>query len=259
MKTFSFVNQKGGAGKTTSVANVGVCFAAQGKRVLLVDMDPQGSLTEVCFGIDTDGLATMKEVLAGEDPIEEAVIKHTITEGLSLDILPADIALAPMELQLAMSFNSPKLLRKALASIADGYDYCLIDCPPALGHLLAQSLTASDYAIITANPSKSALKGIEALGSTIEAVRESSNPDLQILGLLFNRFSPLRKVDQKKLLEGEEKMADLGSRVFKTKIRSATKVEESNDERIPIVLYDMSSNPARDYIAFVNELLAEGY
>ena len=258
MKTFAFVNQKGGAGKSTSAANVAVGYASQGKRVLMVDMDPQGNLTDN-FGIDTDGVATIYEVLMGEDSVEDAIISHKLAENLVLDILPADIALSPIELQLAPVLGKEKRLRKVLDLVADKYDYCFIDCPPALGLLLNQSLTAADYVIIPANPSKHALKGIKDLNRTIEAIRENTNENLKVIGILFNRFNPRWNSHQKKLVEAQEKAAEFGTKVFKTTIRQATVVEESNDEEVPVILFNMASNPAQDYIKFVNELMTEGY
>ena len=227
MQTVAVCNQKGGVCKTTTVAAVASSVAARGARVLCVDLDPQGNLTDV-LGESTYDRDTVYEVLMGG-----ADIAQTILHRDGADLLPAEITLASAEKELLGVLNGPARLKKALTKVADQYDLCVIDCSPSLGLLVTMALTAADYVVIPTTSSFLATKGITQLAQTIADVREFTNPGLQVAGIQLN------------------------CKLFSTKIREAVRVEEAHAAGKPIVEFAPTSAPARDYESFVDELLVD--
>jgi len=182
--TVAFANQKGGVAKTTSVASVGAALAEAGQRVLVVDLDPQGSLT-FSLGIDPEDLdLTVAEVLLGKAPAVDALV--TTEEGL--DLLPASIQLAAAEENLVTRTGREQRLKVALATIADDYDWILLDCPPALGVLTVGALSAADEVIIPLQAETLSHRGVGQLLDTIHDVREFINPALRIRGVLATMY-----------------------------------------------------------------------
>lgn len=256
MRTISFCNQKGGVSKTTTCANVATIFATMGYRVLAVDLDPQGNLTEL-FDIDTDDKATAYEVLRREDDIREAIVRtHNLDEQSQFDILPTDISLAGVELELQVTGKEYRL-REALAEVRDDYDFCFIDCQPSLGLLVTMALTSSDYAVVPTTASRFAVKGIAHLSNTFQMVRTYTNRGLEIMGILFTRYDDRQINSQAWLQMGEQMASSLGCRLFETKVRSSVAVEYGQNENYPVIYYDKDSNPAKDYVKFAGEILKE--
>lgn len=182
--TLALANQKGGVAKTTSVASIGVALAEAGQRVLLVDLDPQGSLT-FSLGIDPEELAvTVAEVLLGKVDAVEAI--GTTDEGV--DLLPANVSLAQAEESLVNRTGREQRLRVALAKVADDYDWILLDCPPALGVLTVGALSAADQVVIPLQAETLSHRGVGQLLDTIHDVKQFINPDLRIRGVLATAY-----------------------------------------------------------------------
>lgn len=182
--TLALANQKGGVAKTTSVASIGVALAEAGQRVLLVDLDPQGSLT-FSLGIDPEELdVTVAEVLLGKVDAVEAI--GTTDEGV--DLLPANVSLAQAEESLVNRTGREQRLRVALAKVADDYDWILLDCPPALGVLTVGALSAADQVVIPLQAETLSHRGVGQLLDTIHDVKQFINPDLRIRGVLATAY-----------------------------------------------------------------------
>lgn len=260
MKTILFANQKGGVTKSTTCANVSTCISSMRKKTLMIDLDPQGNLSDI-FGVNTDDRVTAYEVLRLEDPIREGIVAakdfceipdSVVAENLY--ILPADIALAGLEAELQTAGKEYRL-REVLEEVKDEFDFCLIDCPPSLGLFVSMALTAGDFAVVPALPSKSSLKGFKQLSNTIRTIQRYTNPDLKIAGILFTRFDARQNNSKETLEVGTMLASMLQSKVFTTKIRNSVVVEDAHNCKLPVVLYNIKSNPAKDYIEFTKELL----
>lgn len=242
-----FVNQKGGVGKTTSTHNTAAILAEKYK-VLAVDLDPQGNLSLGCNVLDSEH--TIFDLLKGTIDIKDCIVKTD-----NFDLLPANISLAGIERELSDSIGGEYRLKEALDQVDTKYDYCLIDCPPTLGKLTALGLVAADWCVIPTTASSWATKGIIQLGDIIEATRKYVNKDLNIAGILITKYNP-RTVNTKTMETLLTRIANsVDTDVFKTRIRSAVAVEEGQSINQPIVKYKNSSNPAKDYRLFVDELL----
>ena len=185
-KSIAIFNQKGGVGKTTTNINLAACLAIKGKKVLVLDIDPQGNTTSG-LGISKRGLEnTMYEVLIVDGYNPENAIRSTAVKGL--DIIPASVELAGAEVEMVQLEGREKRLKKALDKIRDLYDYIFIDCPPSLGLLTINSLTAVDSVLIPIQCEFYALEGVSQLMSTIELVRKSMNKNLEIQGVILSMF-----------------------------------------------------------------------
>ena len=250
MRTISFCNQKGGVGKTTSAAESAGLLAGRGYRVLAVDMDPQGNLSDV-FGANLEGRDSVYELLRGDASFQDVLL----TCG-NVDLLPAEITLAMLEPELAgVSLGREQRLREHLSKHSNKYDFCVIDCPPSLGLLVTMALTASDYVVIPTTASLFASKGIAQLASTIQMVQTYSNPRLKIAGVLFGKHHAEQR-NAKMIREVAEIMAaNLGTSLFETYIREAVEVEDAHNAAQTICERNPKANPAVDYEAFCAELL----
>ena len=236
----AIANQKGGVGKTTTAHNLGVQLARNAKkRVLLLDLDAQGNLSDAC-GLDPQTLEyTVFDVLAGNASIAEA--KSTLEAGL--DILPANIRLAEAELAFAGRMGRENLLKKALLSVSGEYDYVLIDCPPSLGLLTVNALNAANGLLIPVQ--------VELIRQTAELVRDL-NPDLAILGLVLTFF------DARKTLNKDVAAAladEWGDTLFSTRIRDNVSLAEAPSNGQDVFGYKRSCYGAKDYTAFAAEFL----
>jgi len=248
MRIISFANQKGGVGKTTTVQNVGAGLAMMGKRVLLVDLDPQGNLTEG-NGIDPDSLkfTTFDLLLNGTPPSE---IVQQITENLF--ILPANIELAGAEVALANLAGKDSRLSKALEQVKD-MDIILIDCPPSLGQLTLNGLTAATEIIVPVQTEFYSYKGLRRLKETIDTVKMYTNPKAEISGIVCTFYRDNRNLN-KQVEEGL--VANFGDRVFKTKIRDSIKLAETPAAGQNIFDYQAKSQGADDYMELCKEILS---
>lgn len=248
MKTIAFVNQKGGVAKTTSCVNIGASLANHGKRVLLIDLDAQGSLS-ISAGyreIGADELTTY-EVLKGEI-IVDAI--RNVSENLN--IVPTDIRLSGAEIELSSVPGREFLLKEALAPVEDQFDYILIDCPPSLGILTLIALTASDEIIVPVKADYLALNGMSQLVDVISVVRRRMNRNLEIVGVIATFYNSRRKLD-KTIVEQID--AYFTGKLFKTKISQNTALAEAPATGTNIFVYDSKSKGAQQYEEITKELL----
>ena len=250
MKILSFVNQKGGVAKTTSVLNIGAALAIAGKRVLLVDFDPQGSLSK-CAGLrDLQGSPTTYEVIKGDVDIKDAI--RTKEAAAPYDILPLDIRMSGAEIELISAPGRDTLLKDALETVKKKYDYVLIDCNPSLSIFTLMALTASDKVIIPVAAQYMALDGIAQLLQTIELVKKRLNKHLEIGGVLITLYDSRRSLD-KDVAEAVRKR--FPKETFKTMIKTNTSVAEAPAAGKDIFSYDSKSSGADTYREITKEII----
>jgi chromosome partitioning protein len=239
--TLAVVNQKGGVGKTTTAVNLSAALALLGYFILLVDLDPQGNSTSG-LGISKSGLRlTVYESLVAGGSIDSS-IQRTAVEGL--DIAPSDVRLAGAEVELVSSIARETKLRAALRSAQDRYDAILIDCPPSLGLLTVNALTAADACLIPLQPEYYALEGLSSLLTTIELVRKHLNPALTIAGVLLTMVDSRTKLSDQ---VADEVRRHLGDKVFQTLIPRTVRLAEAPSYGEPIFTYAPDSRGAGAY------------
>jgi chromosome partitioning protein len=235
------LSQKGGTGKTTAVRTLTDLLRRLDLRVLAVDLDPQGNLSDY-LDIDPDASPTIADVLAGRARSIEAV--HA-------GVIPANLGLAEAELMLGGKMGRELSLRRALATIGDAYDVVLIDCPPSLGLLTVNALVAADYALITAEAQYFALQGVEQALEVIDLARESLNPGLTLLGIVLN-IADMRTVHSREAFASLRE--HFGDRLFNTVIRASIAYAESAERATSIL--DHRPDLGADYVALADEVLA---
>lgn len=248
-------NQKGGVGKTTSCLNIGVCLAAAGKRVLLIDADPQGSLS-VSLGIgDADAQTdTLANVMVREMNREQYDVRNCIRhhdEGV--DFLPANIELASVDVSMINTMSREYILSGVIAQIRDEYDYILIDCMPSLGMLTVNALAAADSILIPVETKFLPIKGLQQLFQTISSIQYRINPNLEIEGVLFTMFNGTNLSEQIAATVTETYGSSI--RIFNTRIPTGTKAAEAPASGISLLKYAPKSKAAAAYTALTNELL----
>lgn len=245
----ALINQKGGVGKTTSAVNIGAALAETGRKVLLIDFDGQTHLTDsVGIDIKEDDL-TIYDVLKGKATAGQ-VIRHRLGTGKPFDVIPSSIDLASADIELAQIIGRELLLKKALASVT-GYDYILIDCPPSFGLLTINALVACKQYIITIQPEYFALRGCQKLLEIAEIVKDTYNPELELLGVLTTIYDQRRKIHKDTFTNITE---HFGDKMFKTLIRSTTYIAEAQGAGQTIFEYRPGSNGAEDYAAVSSEI-----
>ncbi len=251
-KAIAIFNQKGGVGKTTTNINLAACLAMKNKKILVLDIDPQGNTTSG-LGIQKKGLKyTSYDLLIEEDLDPREVIMHTNTKNL--DIIPASVDLAGAEIELVQIEGREKRLKKALDKVRSDYDYIFIDCPPSLGLLTINSLTAVESVLIPIQCEFYALEGVSQLVSTVELVRRSLNPQLNIEGVLLSMFDGRTNLS---LQVVEEVKKYFGDKLYNTVIPRNVRLAEAPSYGVPITSYDPKSKGAKAYLAFADEFLRE--
>lgn len=249
-KTYVFVNQKGGVGKTTSAINIGAYLALAGKKTLLVDFDSQGNMTSG-VGVDRDK-PTVYDLLAGSATIEK-VTRPSAIPGLS--VIPASIDLSGAAIELVDQENREFFLKNALAPVKDSYDYILIDCPPSLGILTLNGLVASDGVLIPLQCEYFALEGLTLLLQTVKKVQKTLNPNLDIGGIFFTMFDSRTRLAQDVVQQVTSYFKD---RVFATIIPRNVRLSEAPSHGLPICKYDALCVGARSYEKLAKEVLERG-
>ncbi len=248
-KTVSIFNQKGGVGKTTTCINFAAALGQKGKKTLLVDCDPQGNSTSG-VGIDKSEIeASSYDLLINDTPAADIVIE---TEFKNLFLLPANMNLAGAELELAESENRNTVLKKALAPIVMDYDYIIIDCPPSLGLLSLNALTASDTLIVPLQCEYYALEGLSQLLSTVRTVKQNYNEHLEIEGIIYTMFDKRLKLNQQVV---DEVDSYFPGKAYKTVIPRSVKLAEAPSFSKPVLYYEKYSKPSFAYKKFTDEFL----
>jgi chromosome partitioning protein len=247
-QTIACANQKGGVGKTTTVVNLGTYLALAGDRVLVVDLDPQGNATSG-LGLDRNSI---------ERSVYDAVIDGTSIRDLTiagptgrLDIVPSAVALAGAEVELAPLEGRERRLRRLLADITDDYDYILIDCPPSLGLLTVNALTAADSVLIPLQCEYYALEGLTQLLATLDLIRDHLNPDLAIKGVVLTMYDGRTNLSADVAAEARR---HLGDRVFEAVIPRSVRLSEAPSHGVPIAGHAPDSTGAVAYAALATEI-----
>jgi chromosome partitioning protein len=252
MSVIGIINQKGGVGKTTTAVNLAAYLAMAGKKTLLVDADAQGNATSGLF-MDRDRFdATLYDALCDEISSSNAVYE---TEIRKLSILPASADLAAVEIEFADKPSRETILRRALAPLTEDFDYIIIDCPPSLGLMTVNALTAADSVIIPLQAEFYAMEGLANLVKTVDAIRQNFNPSLSILGIVFTMFDGRTNLARQVV---EEVKSYFGSRVFKTEIPRTIKLSEAPSFGKPICVYAPKSKGAAAYMKFTREVIKRG-
>ena len=242
-------NQKGGVGKTTTSSALAAGLVSfYDKRVLAIDLDPQGSLG-FSLGLDIEEGRTISDVLTGQASVQQAI---QLTDYC--DVITSNILLSSAEIEFTSS-DRELLLKKALEPVMDDYDYIIIDTPPALNILTVNAYAVSDYLIIPMAPEILSLLGVTQLKETIDSVRVSMNPNLNVLGIILTKFNQRTLLAREVKEMAENVASQMGTRVFQTQIRTSVTVAEAPAHGLSIFDHAPSAKPSEDYKNFIQEVI----
>lgn len=248
-RIIAIANQKGGVGKTTTAINLSACLAEKGKKILAVDMDPQGNMTSG-LGLDKDEVEkTVYDLIIGEADIKEVICKDALE---NLDILPTGIDLSAAEIELIGVENKEFIIRNEIHKIRGDYDYIIIDCPPSLNTLTINAMTTADSVIVPIQCEYYALEGLSQLMHTIELVKERLNPILEMEGVVFTMYDARTNLS----LQVVENVKDnLNQNIYKTIIPRNIRLAEAPSYGMPINMYDSKSTGADSYRRLADEVI----
>lgn len=251
-RIIAIANQKGGVGKTTTSINLSAALASMGKKVLAVDMDPQGNMTSG-LGVDKDEVEkSIYDLIIGSVGIEECVCKEALE---NLDVLPSNINLSAAEIELIGIDNKEYILKTEVDKVKDDYDFIVIDCPPALSMLTINAMTTANSIIVPIQCEYYALEGLSQLIHTIELVQERLNPELEIEGVVFTMYDARTNLS----LQVVENVKDnLNQNIYKTIIPRNIRLAEAPSYGMPINLYDPKSTGAESYRMLAEEVINKG-
>ena len=248
-RIIAIANQKGGVGKTTTSINLSSCIAAKGKKVLVVDIDPQGNTTSG-YGIEKNDLEnTIYELMLGDCSIEDCIIKDVIE---NISILPSNVNLAAAEIELIGVDKKEYILKNEIDWVKDRYDYIIIDCPPSLSLLTVNAMTASDSVLVPIQCEYYALEGLSQLIHTVNLVKERLNPDLEMEGVVFTMFDSRTNLSAQVV---ENVKSHLNQKVYRTVIPRNIRLAEAPSYGQPINIYDPKSAGAESYLALAEEVI----
>ena len=251
-RIIAVANQKGGVGKTTTSINLSSCLAALGKKVLAIDMDPQGNMTSG-LGIDkTEIENTVYELILGEKEITEVRCKDALE---NLDVLPTNIDLAAAEIELIGVEDKEFIIHDAVETIRDEYDFIIIDCPPSLNTLTINAMTTADTVLVPIQCEYYALEGLSQLIHTIDLVKDRLNPRLEIEGVVFTMYDARTNLS---LQVVENVKENLNQTIYKTIIPRNIRLAEAPSHGLPINLYDPKSAGAESYMLLAEEVIYKG-
>ena len=251
-KTIAIANQKGGVGKTTTSINLSASLAAKGKKVLIIDTDPQGNTTSG-FGIEKNDLDnTVYELMLSECSIKECIL-NDVVDGVS--IIPSNVNLAAAEIELIGVDRKEYILKREVEWIKDNYDYIIIDCPPSLSMLTINAMTTADTVLVPIQCEYYALEGLSQLIHTINLVKERLNPDLDIEGVVFTMYDSRTNLSMQVV---ENVKSNLSQKVFHTLIPRNIRLAEAPSYGMPINAYDPKSAGAEAYMQLAEEVINGG-
>lgn len=245
----AFANQKGGVGKTTTAINIGASLAAIEKRVLLIDLDPQGNAGTGLGFVRSAHPESVYGVIMGTALAADNILSTAVK---NLHIMPSSMALAGAEIDLLDADNREFRLRDALAPIAEYYDYILLDCPPTLGYLTINALTAADYVVVPMQCEFYSLEGVQQLMMTIRAVHDKLNPNLSVLGFLLTMYD--RRYGVTRAVDDDVRRA-FGDQVFKTVVPRNVRMSEAPSFGKPALFYDFNCPGAQAYLRVATEII----
>jgi chromosome partitioning protein len=250
-RVIAIANQKGGVGKTTTAINLGAGLAVAEKRTLVIDMDPQGNATSG-FGIDRGAIEhSIYDVLMGATALEATI--HRALHFPFLDVAPSTRDLVGAEVELVERSGRELVLRNAIAAVREDYDFVLVDCPPSLGLLTLNTLSAADTVLIPIQCEFYALEGLSQLLNTVRLVQQNLNPELEIEGVLLTMYD--QRLNLSRQVADEAKQY-FGNRVFRSVIPRNVRLAEAPSFGKPIVVYDVLSAGSQSYLALARELIA---
>lgn len=248
-RIIAIANQKGGVGKTTTAINLSACLSEKGQKVLAIDMDPQGNMSSG-LGLDKDSIdKTIYDMIIGESDVEEVINHGTID---NLDILPSNVDLSAVEIELIDVDNKEFVVRDAIQKIRDNYDYIIIDCPPSLSLLTINAMTTADSVLVPIQCEYYALEGLSQLIHTVELVKERLNSTLEIEGVVFTMYDARTNLS----LQVVENVKDnLQQNIYKTIIPRNIRLAEAPSYGTPINQYDPKSAGAESYMRLAEEVI----